>query len=237
MRLEKLDVLRGVAVILMIFFHINYSLVNIFNINLLNFSEIFWVILGKISVFLFIFISGIGFFLAEKKYKNEINIKYIKISCILGIIAGFISLITYFLFDGEQFIKFGIIHFFSLSFLILLIFRKFKLYNLLFGTVILIYGFYFIPIIKNEYLYFLGFMYPGFNSADYYPLLPYFGVILYGYTLALLLNKINKFDIFILKNKKNILINFIGYLGKKSLIVYLIHQPIIILVIYIFLKI
>jgi len=234
MRLEWLDITRWIAIILMILFHLNYSLLNIFDVNLLNFSEYFWFIIWKIAVFLFIFISWIWFFLAENKYKNNINLKYIKISLVLWIISLIISLITYFIYNGTQFIKFWIIHFFSISFLLLLIFRRFKFYNLLFWTIILIYWFYFIPVIKNEYFYFLWFMYPWFKSADYYPIFPYFWIMLYWYTFALFLEKIDKFKLLKIKNKNNIINIILWYLWKKSLIIYLVHQPIIILILYIF---
>ena len=83
MRLEKLDVFRAIAIVLMVIFHVNYSLVYIFNIDILNFSKIFWFIEGKISAFLFIFIAGFSFFLAEKKYKNKIIKKYFKVITLL----------------------------------------------------------------------------------------------------------------------------------------------------------
>jgi uncharacterized membrane protein len=42
MRLEKIDIFRGIAIILMVIFHLNYSLVNIFDNNIINFSKEFW---------------------------------------------------------------------------------------------------------------------------------------------------------------------------------------------------
>lgn len=45
MRLEKLDIFRGIAIVLMVLFHLNYSLVYIFGIETLNFSTIFWYII------------------------------------------------------------------------------------------------------------------------------------------------------------------------------------------------
>lgn len=233
MRLEKLDIFRWVAIFLMIIFHLNYTLINIFSINLLNFSNTFWFIIWKISVFLFIFISWIWFFLAEKKYNKKIIKKYIKVSAFLWIIAIFISIITYFILDWQQYIKFWIIHFFSLSFLLLLIFRLFKFYNLFLWTIILIYGLYFIPIINSEYFYYLWFTYPWFKSADYYPIIPYFWIMLYWYIFALFLDKIGKIYIFKIKGKNNFIWTLLSYMWKKSLLIYIIHQPIIILILYI----
>lgn len=130
MRLEKLDILRGIAILLMVVFHLNFSLVNIFNVEILNISESLWFYIWKISALLFIFVSWISFFLAEQKYKNKIILKYLKVSAILWIIALLISLSTY-IFFPDLYIRFWIIHFFALSFLLMLFFRKFKYFNLI----------------------------------------------------------------------------------------------------------
>lgn len=231
MRLQKLDILRWIAILLMVLFHLNYSLVNLFNIDLLNISEYFWFIIWKISVILFIFISWISFFLAEKKYLNKIILKYIKVSFILWVIAWWISLSTL-LFFSEQYIRFWIIHFFSVSFLLILFFRKLKYYNLIFWIIIIVYGFYFIPIINSEYYYFLWFTYSWFKSADFYPLLPFFWIMLLWYTFWLFLSDRGLLDIFKTKSTNNIVSNIFEYMWKKSLLIYLLHQPIIILMLY-----
>lgn len=233
MRLEKLDILRWIAIILMVIFHLNYSLVHIFKYDVLNFSDTFWFIIWKIAVLLFIFIAGISFFLAENKYGDKIIKKYLKVSLYLWIIAWIISISTY-LFSEKLYIRFWIIHFFALSFLLMLLFRRLRYYNILLWIIIIVYGVYFLPIIENKYLYFLWFMYPWFVSSDYYAIFPYFWVMLLGYSFALYLNKIDKLDIFKLKSRKNIFYKNLEYLWKKSLIIYLIHQPIIIWFIYLY---
>ncbi len=232
MRLEKLDIFRWIAIVLMVIFHLNYSLVHIFDIWFLNFSDTFWFIVWKISVTLFMFIAGISFYLAEKKYSSDITKKYLKISILLAIFAGIISIVTYY-FYNSLYIRFGILHYFSLSFLLMLFFRKLGYYNAIIWIIIIIYWVYFIPIISNTHLFFLWFMYPWFKSSDYYPIFPYFWIMLLWYSIWLFLDNINKLNLLKLKSEKNIFDKILEYLWKKSFIIYLIHQPIIIWVLYV----
>ena len=232
MRYEKIDILRWIAIFLMILFHFNYSLLNIFEIDLLNFSNNFWYYLWKISAFLFIFLFWFSFFLAENKYWKNIYKKYLNFSLLLWWISLFISFITFY-FLKSQFIAFWILHFFALSSLLILLFKYFKYYNLLIWILIIFYWFFFIPIVDFKYLFFLWYIYPWFHSADFYPVFPYFWIVLIWYFSALLLNNFDKLSILKIESDNNYLNLFFQYLWKKSLIIYLIHQPIIIFLIYI----
>ncbi len=216
----------------MVIFHLNYSLVNIFNNNILNIYDDLWFYIWRISALLFIFISWISFFLAEKKYGSNITKKYTQIILLLWVIAWFISLST-FLFFPDQYIRFGIIHFFALSFFLMLFFRKLHYYNIIIAICIIVFGFYFIPIIDNQYFYFLWFVYRWFRSADFYPILPYFAFMLLWYSYGLFLSNTDRLNILKLKTDNNILYTFFWYLWKRSLILYLIHQPIIIFILFI----
>ncbi len=231
MRYEKLDIFRWIAILLMIIFHINYSLSDIFSIDFLNFSEIFRFLLWKIWVLLFISISWISFFLAEKKYWNKIYKKYLKYSIFLWIISFFLTLFTY-IFFKEQFIVFGILHFFALSFLLILFFRKLKYWNFLLGIIIILIPVFFTMETNLHYLFFLWFTYPSFYSADFYPIIPYFWVFLLSYSSSIFIDKKQVlWKIFWWKHTW-IINNFFKFMWKNSLIIYLIHQPIIIFIIY-----
>lgn len=236
MRLEKLDFLRWIAIILMVIFHLNYVLVNIFWVVYINKFPYLWFLVWKIAAILFIFISWISFYLAFKKYDKKIYKKYLKIIFILSIIAFFISFFTY-VFINSQYIRFWIIHFFALSFFLLLFFYRFKYYNILIWLFFIIYWAFFIPIIENKYFYFLWFMYSWFKSADYYPIFPYFWIILLWYSFWLYLWDAWKLNLLKSKNNWNIFTKKVEYLWKNSLIIYLIHVPIIVLIIYIIIKI
>ncbi len=66
----------------------------------------------------------------------------------------------------------------------------------------------------------LGLPYPGFRSGDYFPLLPWFFLYLAGFYLAPLLRGISVWRELAVKR-----IEPLGWIGRRSLWIYLLHQP------------
>lgn len=218
----------------MVLFHLNYSLVYIFWIDFLNFSNIFWFILWKIAALTFIFVAWLSFFFASIKYKETIYKKYFQYSFKLFWIAFLITFFTYFFFPS-QFIVFWIIHFFALAFICMLFFQRFWYINILFWLLFIGLGLSDFKM-NNHILFFLWFPYHWFHSADYYPLIPYFWYMLLGYSFWKYLFAIKKLEFLKIK-KQSTISRFFAYAWKKSLFIYLVHQPIIVACIYLLIKI
>ncbi|MDD4495729.1 MAG: heparan-alpha-glucosaminide N-acetyltransferase domain-containing protein, partial [Eubacteriales bacterium] len=75
----------------------------------------------------------------------------------------------------------------------------------------------------NNYLSFFGYTAPGFTSADYYPVFPWIGIFMFGIAAGKVLYKAKTSLL-----RTDLKDNFINFAGRNTLIVYVLHQPIII---------
>jgi uncharacterized membrane protein len=238
-RFWEIDFIRGFAIILMIFFHVLYDL-NYFKITDYPMYSGILLYLARVSAAIFVILVGVSLSISYSKVKNilttnKIILKYLKrgfITILFGIIISIIS--WYYIPKG--FVIFGILHFIGTSIILSLIFIHYRFFNIIFGIIIIILGLYLRTLSFDfNYLIPLGFIPYNYWSIDHFPLLPWFGIILIGITIGNILypNKIRKFEI--IDRTKNTIVKLFCFLGRNSLIIYFLHQPIIILLIYIFL--
>lgn len=213
-RIWELDFLRGLALIMMIYFHVIYDMKDIFGYDVVYDTGINrWI--GRISAIMFIFISGISSTLSRSNLKRGIKV----------LSAGLaISLVTY-IYDPGFIVKFGILHFLGVSMLLYPLFRKIHPVALLLaGTAVILAGNAVSQVnAANDYFFVFGLTSSNFFSSDYYPVLPWLGVFLYGVAAGKTLYSSGK-SLFKFTLKDNI----ISRAGRNTLIIYLIHQPVII---------
>lgn len=215
-RIWELDFLRGIALILMVYFHTIYDLKE-FNNYPASYSTGLNFYIGKISAILFMLISGISSSLSRNNTKRGFMV--------LGI-ALLITIITH-LYNLDYGIKFGILHFLGVSMLLAPLFIQCNKYVLIvLGIGILALGDFVSDINTSaNYLFPFGITGSSFASSDYYPLVPWFGIFLIGLALGKFVygNKRSLFS-FQLKNSG------INMLGQNTLPIYLLHQPVIIII-------
>jgi len=101
------------------------------------------------------------------------------------------------------------------------------------GTVLILAGFYFQHgvTVDTWVLIPLGLTFPDFATPDYFPLLPNFGFFLLGAVLGKTLYK-NKTTLLPKIDPQMPIVAFWGMLGRSSLWIYLLHQPILSAVCY-----
>ena len=94
---------------------------------------------------------------------------------------GLIITLATWIWPGEGFIVFGALHCIGISIILAYPFLRFRYQNLLLGIILISIGI----ILKNftfdfYWLLWLGFTPSTFYTVDYFPLLPWLGVVLIG---------------------------------------------------------
>lgn len=226
MRSQRLDAIRGCAIIGMVLFHAHYILLNIFWYAGLDFPPIMWHIFGRAVAITFIVVAGISFRLSTVNKPTSVVIQSsIKRGVVLSGIALLISLITFIWFH-EQRILFGIIHFFALVAIISPFFLYFWRWNILIGIVIIGLGSMidYIPA-TTDILFPIWFITSSFYSADYYPLIPWLWYFLIGYGAMHLYwgnNTVTRW-----MQMKYTWMAPLALIGRYSLLLYVLHVPIL----------
>ncbi len=242
-RFWEIDFLRGIAIILMITYHLLFDLSYFgnyeFNVN----SGIF-LIIGRSAAVLFLLLVGISLTLSYSKNRikkqtinlnKKIFLRGFKIFS-LGVIITFITWLIF----PNNFIIFGILHLIGISIILSIIFfklnsinSKFNILNLFLGILIIIFGNYLLNFkFQFNWLVWLGFVPKYFTSFDYFPILPWFGFVLIGLFIGNYFYKNYKRQFKFIENPNNKLVNALNYIGKHSLIIYFLHQPILIIILH-----
>ncbi len=235
-RIHLIDEVRGLSIILMVFYHAFYMLGDFFGLEFMREACTFFSPLQPVFACLFIFISGFSSNLSRSNFKRGARL--------LGIALGF-TLVTavilplFDIYDAE--IYFGILHLLSVSMLIYALLRPLlrkipTAVGLLVSFAIFL-AVYFVPsgrllwfelpdeLYDFRFLAPLGFPDSGFYSADYFPLLPFLFMFIAGTFFGRFAAE-NKLPAWWYKQRCKPL----SVIGGKTLIIYILHWPIIFLI-------
>ncbi|MEK6923181.1 MAG: heparan-alpha-glucosaminide N-acetyltransferase [Nanoarchaeota archaeon] len=218
-RFWEIDFARGLAITGMILFHFIWNL-NYFGYTNFNLYSGLLGIFQKTIAITFLLLVGIGLTLSANG-REHYEFWFLKRGLFIFGLGMLITAFT-FLFFKEGLIFFGVLHLIGASIILAIPFAKHIYASIVTGLTIIAAGLYLQTLTFDfPYLLWLGFFYPT-TTFDYYPILPWFGVILIGTAFGNLLYKNGK-RIIELKYYNSI----ISKLGKYSLLIYFIHQPIL----------
>jgi len=222
-RIDILDALRGFAVMLMVIHHILYNLVVIFDAPWWLYSNPFFDFLQVIFIGVFVSVSGVS-----SRFSRS-NVDRGAIVLVLAVIIMYVTTRM-----GMP-ITFGILH--LLGFLMMFYGLTSKLLDKIPRNIaVVIYvsltvasalaRSYFSPSSENpvikDILSVLGWRQPGFVSYDYQPILPWFFVFLFGTWVGWYIKE-GKFPSWFYEKR----IPFFPIIGRKALLIYVLHQPIL----------
>lgn len=224
-RYPVIDMLRGVAILLMFVFHFSFDL-NYFGVVSIHFLEDpFWLNFRRLIVSLFLILVGISLHLATRD-----GIRWSSWSrrmTLLLVYAGLVTAGSRMMFP-ETFIYFGILHFIALASALGLLFTRLYWTNLLLGVSIILLDINYSNTLFNApHLQWLGLMTYLPATEDYVPLLPWFGVVLIGMFLGQTL-----FDdrpmAWLSWNSRQPVARWLAFGGRHSIHIYMLHQPVFI---------
>ncbi len=229
-RIWEIDFLRGLSIILMVFYHVLYDLSELGGMRTLfgleiNLFSVFWLIAQNFFAGLFILLCGISSTLSKSNIRRALKL--------LGV-AVIITAATY-IYNPSSAIHFGILHCLGVSILIYgLTFEKAKPLACLsaaavvFGLTVALSLFLRNVPVRFNWLLPFGITSHTYTSLDYFPLLPWLGVYLAGAALGK--------SIYAQKQSlipKRLPETIINTAGRHSLLIYVVHQPIILAVLYV----
>lgn len=230
-RYGLIDSLRGFAIINMVAFHALYDVFQIYGSGGFT-SNPLTALWERFICFSFIIISGASFNFSKHSVRNGI---------IVSLCGFLVTAVTVIAVPGQA-VWFGILNMLGLSMLICSVLKKtinripsaagvvfsFLVFSLTYGVPRGYIGFFGAEFIglpdflyQCRYLSFLGFRSYDFVSSDFFPIIPWLFLFIFGIFLWRIIRK-NKLDkYFYLK------IPVLSAIGRHSLIIYLLHQPII----------
>lgn len=228
-RLAWVDFGRGTALIGMVVYHLSWDLSYVGYIPHDEPKKSGFIILARIVAASFLFLSGFSLVLANQPQIHWL--KFFRRFIVIVAAAVLVSAVTC-LFIPEDFIYFGILHAIALSSLIGLLFLYSPLsINFVAFIAILFVGHYFASEALNQPLmWWLGLSTSPRQSFDFVPFIPWFAAPLAGITIARLMQRYNWLSL--LRGNSIVRSKFlINRIGRHSLIIYLLHQPVFLAVI------
>jgi len=222
-RLKGIDIVRGYALILMVIFHFSFDLNNFHYVNIDIQHSQEWRSFRYLIVTMFVFLAGVSLYLANK---NGVDVKKLRKRVLtLSLASLLVSIGSYTQFPNSW-IYFGILHFFLFASIVGILFLKVPKLSLILGlSIILGYRY---SLINMHWLFTIvqrPLNLPIIYTEDLANIIPWFGVFLLGLSFAntRLLGKIFNNVFFNSPHKFN---RAFSFLGKHSLLIYLLHQPI-----------
>lgn len=224
-RYMLVDVARGSALALMIVYHFTFDLNFIAGLGIDFNHDPRWLGFRTLIVSLFLLLVGISQSLAA--YHELRWNRYLKRLALLVGCAGLVTLGSMVMFP-KTLIFFGILHFIAVASILGLVTLRFYRFNLLAGVALTVAGVSVTsPWFDHPALQWIGLMTHKPLTEDYVPLLPWFGVVLIGQYLGKALFRLPAGARVLGWSSDRVFARLLALGGRHSLLVYMVHQPIL----------
>ena len=202
----------------MILFHFAWDMRTYWPRPIFQFTHSLWLLGGGLIGGTFLFLSGISTILTMRfSSRRKIALNGLKVIFCALIVSG----VTFYVIP-ESPIYFGILHCIGISLLVAASISGHPKTTLLFAAITILLG------IVTEFfegstlwLVWAGMVFPGYSSSDFFPLFPWSGVLFLGMYLSPIIYKPE------LEPKPLGAPPLLLFIGRHSLMICLLHQPIL----------
>jgi uncharacterized membrane protein len=228
-RIWEIDFLRGLSIILMVCYHLLFDLGEFVGITRFlgwstDLSTTAWTVAQYFFATLFVLLSGTSSTLSRSNVRRGLRLLAVSLA---------VSAATY-IFDPSSAVYFGILQCLAVSMLIYgAAFEKAGAAVCAAWGALVIGLAVALPVLKktlavrSDWLLPFGIHSPSFSAFDYFPLIPWFGIFLVGAALGRS----------VYASRRSLLPwrmprTFVNFAGRHSLLIYIVHQPVIMGVLY-----
>lgn len=221
-RIWELDALRGVCILCVIAVHLIYDLG--FFIGLDLHLPAWYVFIQQYGGVIFVILSGCCATLGSRSFRRGMLV----FGC-----GMLITLVTFGMYRmgmaaSDVVVKFGVLHLLGVCMMLYPLLKKLPTTALsVLAAAIVAIGYAIQGMrFSVRWLFPLGFVYPGFTSSDFFPLLPQLGWFLLGIVIGRTLYH-EKRTLLPGTAQDFFLFRFFQWCGRQSLWIYLLHQPVV----------
>ncbi len=223
-RIWELDAFRGICVLGMVIVHFVFDLTELYRI--VDWDIPTWFAFAqRWGGVLFLLISGISATLGSRSVRRGL----IVLAGGMAVTIVTYCMYKYFHFTKDIIIYFGVLQCLGCCMIFWWVFKRLPTWLLsIIGLLLVAAGLYLdtVILVDHPWLVPLGFIFPEFASSDYFPLLPNLGFFLLGAVLGRTVYR-KKQTLLPQVSERNPIVSSLCLIGKQSLWVYLLHQPIL----------
>lgn len=222
-RIVWLDIARAVAVLGMVVYHFTFDLAMFGYIGPYTAVTGFWAVFARAVAGSFLALAGFSLVLSHGR--GVIWHRFWRRLAVIAGAAGLVSLATWFAMP-EQFVFYGILHAIAVSSVLGLAFLRLPWWVLLGGAALMLY----LPLVWRDavfdvpLLWWIGLSPSVPPSMDFEPLFPWFAPFLAGMSAAKLMLARGP----LARRATPPQLTWLSFVGRHSLVIYLIHQPLMI---------
>jgi uncharacterized membrane protein len=223
-RIWELDAFRGICILGVIIVHFVFDLTELYQI--VDWEVPTWfAFVQQWGGVLFLLISGISATLGSRSVRRGFIV--LAAGCLITAVTY--GMYAWFHFHKSIIIYFGVLQCLGCCMVFWWGFKRLPNWLLtILGLAMVGFGLYLgnVILVDHPWLVPLGFVYKGFASSDYFPLLPNLGFFLLGAVVGRTVYG-KKESLMPKVSPKNPLVRVLCFCGRQSLWIYLLHQPVL----------